>query len=453
MPWVAAAQPSVIYKAKTSRILFVLDASGSMKGSLKGPTVNSIIPSKFEQSKELLIHIIDSISGINPNVEFAVRVFGHQSPRSAGNCKDTRLEIPFGKNNGAAVARRLQEIKPQGQTPIEYTLLQSISDFPTDSMSNNSIVLITDGIESCHGSICSVAAQMAAKGIVLKPFIIGLGLSDSIRKKFECAGAFYDVQQSDMLESVMNVVISRALNATTAQINLLDAFGMPSETNVEVSLYDHLSGKAKYNFVHTLNSKGNPDTLLLDPDLKYDLLIHSIPPVLKMDIELVKGIHNTIAADVPQGILELKWETASTINPGVPCIVRVTGSTDILTIQDINRSQKYLTGSYDLEILTLPRIIRHDVQLEQSKVTSIKIPRPGTLTAYPSAAGVASIFMKTETGLQKVWDFNKLSASKSIALQPGRYMVIFRPDKGKHSLKTKEYPVVISSGKTTAVKL
>lgn len=251
----------------------------------------------------------------------------------------------------------------------------------------------------------------------------------------------------------MNVVISRALNATTAQINLLDVYGMPSETNVEVSLYDHLSGKSKYNFVHTLNSKGNPDTLLLDPDLKYDLLIHSIPPVLKMDIELVKGIHNTIAADVPQGILELKWETASTINPGVPCIVRVAGSTDILAIQDINRSQKYLTGNYDLEILTLPRIIRHDVQLEPAKVTSIKIPRPGTLTAYPSSAGVASIFIKTETGLQKVWDFNKLTAAKSIALQPGRYMVIFRPDKGKQSLKTKEYPVVISSGKTTAVKL
>lgn len=431
----------------------MLDASGSMKGPLKSPAANSAVPSKFEQSKELLIHTIDSISGMNPNVEFAVRVFGHQSPRSAANCKDSKLEIPFGKNNGAAVARRLQEIKPQGQTPIEYTLLQSISDFPTDSMSNNSIVLITDGNETCNGNICSVAAQMAAKGIVLKPFIIGLGLSDSIRKKFECAGAFYDVQQSDMLAGVMNVVISRALNATTAQINLLDAYGMPSETNVELTLYDHLSGKVKYNFVHTLNTKGNPDTLLLDPDLKYDLLIHSIPTVLKSDIELVKGMHNTIAADVPQGTLELKWETTSTINPGMPCIMRLAGSTAILAIQDINRSQKYLTGSYDLEILTLPRIIRYDVQLEEAKVTSIKIPRPGTLTANPSAAGVASIFVKTATGLQKVWDFNKLSSAKSIALQPGSYVVIFRPDKGKQSLKTKEYPVVISSGKTTAVKL
>lgn len=430
----------------------MLDASGSMKGSLK-TAASGTAPSKFEQSKAMLIHTIDSISKANPNVEFAVRVFGHQSPRSENNCEDTKLEIPFGKNNGAAVAKRLQEIKPQGQTPIEYTLEQSIIDFPTDSLSNNSIVLITDGNETCNGNICNIATLMAEKGIVLKPFIIGLGLSDSIRKKFECAGAFFDVQQGEMFAGVMKVVISRALNATTAQINLLDAYGMPSETNVEVTLYDHLSGKVKYNFVHTLNAKGNPDTLQLNADMKYDLQVHSIPPVMRNGIELVKGIHNTIAADVPQGTLELKWETASTVNPGVPCIVRVAGNSTILAIQDLNRSQKYLTGSYDLEILTLPRIIRNDVILEEAKTTAVKVPRPGTLSVNPSAAGIASVFMKTDKGLQKVWDFSKLTAVKTIALQPGSYSVIFRPDKGKQSMKTKEYPVVITSGKTTAIKL
>ncbi|MBK9730807.1 MAG: VWA domain-containing protein [Chitinophagaceae bacterium] len=449
----AFSQESALYRAKTNRILFVLDASGSMKGSLKNTSSNTPTQTKFVLSKQMLIHTIDSISKANPNVEFAVRVFGHQSPRSANNCKDTRLEIPFGKNNGAAVAKRLEEIKAQGQTPIEYTLMQSISDFPTDSLSNNSIVLITDGNETCNGNICSVASQMAEKGIVLKPFIIGLGLSDSIKKKFECAGAFYDVQQDDMFAGIMNVVISRALNATTAQINLLDAFGIPSETNVELSLYDHLSGKVKYNFVHTLNAKGNPDTLILDPEVHYDLLVHSIPPVIKKDIELVKGIHNTIAADVPQGTLELKWETTSPTNPSAPCLVREAGKTELMAVQDINRLQKYLVGKYDLEILTLPRIIMHDVQLDEAKTTSIKIPRTGTLSVSPSAAGVASVLVKQEKNLQKVWDFTKLSSTKTIALQPGSYVVIFRPDKGKQSAKTKEYPVQISSGKTTMVKL
>ncbi|HUM47681.1 MAG TPA: VWA domain-containing protein [Chitinophagales bacterium] len=445
-PSLVTAQKSSLYNSNVNRILFVLDASGSMKGVWEGT-------SKFDLSKQIIIHTIDSISKVNPKVEFGVRIFGHQSPRSANNCKDTKLEIPFAKNNASLVAKRLQEIKPQGQTPIEYTLLQSISDFPADSLSNNSIVLITDGNETCNGNICSIASQMEAKGIVLKPFIVGLGLSDSLKKKFECAGSFYDVQNEDMFTSVMHVVVSKALNATTSQINLLNAYGIPSETNVEMTLYDHLSGKVKYNFLHTLNAKGNPDTLILDPMVKYDLLVHSIPPVMKKEIELVPGIHNTVAADVPQGTLEIKWEVSSTTYISAPCLVRLANHTEILNVQDMNRSQKYLIGKYDLELLTLPRMIMKDVQVDEAKTTTIKIPRTGNLSVNPSAAGVASVFVKDDQNLEKVVDFNQLSSVKTIALQPGNYVVIFRPDKGKQSSKTKEYSIQITSGKTTSVKL
>ena len=449
----ASAQKSNYFVSKTNRILFVLDASGSMKGLWQANSLNATPRSKFELSKEILIHTVDSISKINPRVEFALRVFGHQSPRSANNCKDTKLEVPFSKNNLALLIKQLDLIKPQGQTPIEYTLLQSIADFPADSMSNNAIVLITDGNETCNGNICDIASQMAEKGIVLKPFIVGLGLSDSLKKKFECAGLFYDVQNEDMFTSVMRVVISRALNATTAQINLLDAYGMPTETNVGMTLYDHLTGDMKYNFVHTLNAKGNPDTLIMDPKVNYDLVVHSIPPVSKADIELVPGIHNTIAVDAPQGILELKLEVQATSFSAIPIIVRQTGRDEILYVQDVNRLQKYLVGSYDLEILTLPRIIMKNVQVAEAKTTSIKIPKAGTLSLSPSEAGVASIFIKQGETLEKVFDFQQINSSKTLNLQPGNYTVIFRPDKGKQSAKTKQYSIQITSGKTTSVRL
>ncbi len=447
------AQQSTLFSATTNRILFVLDASGSMKGTLKSNNQATAQQSKFDLSRQLLVHTIDSISKIKPNVEFAVRVFGHQSPRNTNNCKDTKLEIPFAKNNGAAIARRLQEIKPQGQTPIEYTLSECITDFPDDSLSNNSIILITDGNETCNGNICNVAALLQQEGIVLKPYIIGLGIADSMKKKFECAGAFFDVQRDDLFSGVLRAVVSRALNATTAQVNLLDAYGLPSESNVELTFYDHLSGNVKYRFIHTLNGKGNPDTLRLDPSVIYDLQVHSTPAVNKYQIELVQGIHNTIAADVPQGTLELKWETAATGNTGAPCLIRAASASKILAVQDINRSQKYLVGSYDLELLTLPRIEMKQVQIEQSKTTAIKIPRPGTLSVNPQASGVASVMLQEGTTLRKIWDFNQIASVKTLALQPGNYIVVFRPEKGRQSSKTKEYPVKIVTGKTTALRL
>jgi Ca-activated chloride channel family protein len=444
--FLASAQQSNFFSPKTNRILFILDASGSMKGQWQGS-------SKLDLSKQILIHTIDSISKINGSVEFALRVFGHQFPRSANNCKDTKLEVPFGKKNLPQVQKRLDEIKPQGQTPIEYTLIQSITDFPADSTANNSIVLITDGIETCSGDLCSIASQMEQKGIVLKPFIVGLGLSDSLKKKFECAGIFYDVQNEDMFTNVMRVVISRALNATTSQVNLLDGYGLPTETNAEMTLYDHNTGEMKYSFVHTLNAKGNPDTLIIDPKIKYDLAVHSIPSVTKTNIELVPGIHNTIAVELPRGTLELKMEQPPTNFSGVPCIIRKAGTDEILYVQDVNHSQKYITGSYDLQILTLPAIRMDNVKIENGKVTSIKIPKPGILTVSAPEPGVAAVFSITGERINKVFDYYQVSATRSINLQPGSYEVIFRPDKGKQSKKTKEHSIQITSGKTSSVKL
>jgi len=50
-------------------------------------------------------------------------------------------------------------------------------------------------------------------------------------------------------KNVLGVVISQALDNTTAQINLLDFNEKPTETDVPVLLYDHTSGKVKESFV------------------------------------------------------------------------------------------------------------------------------------------------------------------------------------------------------------
>ena len=152
------AQPGKFYNPKTSRILILLDASGSMKENFDGQN-------KFAVATSLLQHVIDSIQLKNPNVQFALRVFGHQFPKSQRNCKDTKLEVPFAKGNADAISSKMKTVTPQGQTAIAYTLFQALSDFPSDSLSTNSIILITDGIETCDGDLCSVAEQFNKKRV------------------------------------------------------------------------------------------------------------------------------------------------------------------------------------------------------------------------------------------------------------------------------------------------
>ena len=430
----------------TTRILFVLDASGSMKGEWNGT-------SKFDLAKKILGNTIDSIERTNQHLEFALRVFGHQSPRESNNCTDTKLEVSFSKGNAAAITTRLKQIRPQGQTPIAFTLLQSLNDFPKDSLANNAIILITDGNETCGGNFCDLNDKFEEKRIALRPFIVGLGLTDSLKKKFKCLGTFYDVQNEDMLSSTMRIVISRVLNPTTCQINLLDAYGNPTETNVEMTLYDHKTKTIRYNFIHTLNAKGTPDTLTLDPKYLYDLEVHSVPEVIKEEIELVPGTHNIVAAEVPQGTLEIRLEGTTNNFSSLPCIIRRPGEKRILLVQDANTSHRFLVGNYDLEILTLPRTIMSNIQIEEAKTNTIKISKAGTLLITPSEAGIAGIFQEQEHQLVKVYDFYSVKSQKTVNLQPGNYLVIFRPDKFKQAERTKQISVQILSGKTSSIRL
>ncbi|MEO5674489.1 MAG: VWA domain-containing protein [Chitinophagales bacterium] len=432
--------------AQTTRILFVLDASGSMKGEWNGT-------SKFELAKNILNNTIDSVSRTNQKVEFALRVFGHQSPRASLNCKDTRLEAAFAKGNAAAIAQRLKAVHPQGQTPIEFTLLQSLDDFPEDSQSTNAIILITDGSETCGGNLCDLTRKFEEKKIALRPFIVGLGLSDSLKKKFECLGSFYDVQDEDALSTTMKIVISRVLNPTTCQFNLLDAYGNPNETNVEITLYDHVTKDIRYSFIHTLNAKGIPDTLTLDQRFVYDLEVHSIPEVVKEKIQLVPGIHNVIPAEVPMGSLEIRLEASTGNFTGISCIVRKATEKEILFVQDVNSSLRYITGAYDLEMLTLPRTIIKNVLIQEAKITSIKIPRAGTLLLTPSEAGIASIFLFREKVMEKVYELSSIKTQKSVSLQPGNYLVVFRGDRFRQAERTKQISVEILSGKTSSIRL
>src|SRR5690606_27594904 len=96
---------------------------------------------------------------------------------------------------------------------------------------HNAIILITDGLETCGGDICAAGKALQEKRISLKPYVIGLGLKESEKTFFDCAGKFFDVVDAPQFKEVLNITISQSIHPTTAQINLLNAFGRPVETD------------------------------------------------------------------------------------------------------------------------------------------------------------------------------------------------------------------------------
>jgi Ca-activated chloride channel family protein len=434
-----------------TRIEFVFDASFSMFGQWQSGM-------KMDIAKKMLTDFLDSIKGVS-NLEVALRCYGHQVPlRPERSCTDTKLEVPFNSNLNTsitAIKNRLKTIVPKGTTPIAYTLEQCGGDFPGASNPNvrNIIILITDGIEECDGDPCAVSLALQKKGIVLKPFVIGIGLDQSYLNSFGCVGKFYDASSESSFKNILNIVISQALNNTTVQVNLNDQIGRPTETDVDMTFYDEQSGLIRYNYMHTINNKGVPDTIVIDPIGTYKMVVHTIPPVEKKGIELTAGKHNIIAVDAPQGYINLKMSGSADYTKNLDCIVRKNGEMQTLHVQDFNTTEKYIVGKYDLEILTLPRIKLDKVDVAQSKTTFIEIPQSGSVTIAKPSEGPGSLYVEENNKMVWVCNLKSTLVQETVILQPGRYRVEYRPKNAKEAIYSIEKSFKIESGISTQIKL
>jgi Ca-activated chloride channel family protein len=249
------------------------------------------------------------------------------------------------------------------------------------------------------------------------------------------------------------VVISQALNSTSAQVNLLDELGKPTETNVAMTFYDNFSGMIKYNFIHTLNNRGTPDTLVIDPLVKYDLVVHTIPPVKKDSIVLIPGKHSVIALDAPQGYIKLKSMGNNANVKNLQCIVREKGKSQTLNVQFFNQTEKYITGNYDLEVLCLPRLYIDDVEVKQSTTTTVEIPQPGIAVVNKLVEGYGSLYVVEDNKMKWIYNLSEKETMESLILQPGRYIVVFRGRMSTKSISSIDKEFKIESGTTTTVNL
>lgn len=432
-------------KPPLSRILFIFDASQSMNGTWEKSK-------KIDIARNVLISMLDSLEKLD-NIEVALRVYGHQKPVPPQDCSDSKLEVPFAKGNASRIRQKLRFIEPKGTTPIANSLSLSSKDFSPQENCRNIIILITDGIEACDGDPCAVSQELQKQGITLKPFIIGIGIDENFKKSFDCIGQYYNAAKEDKFKEVLNVVISQALNSTTAQVNLLDITGKPTETNVAMSFYDYYSGKLKHNYMHTMNHRGNPDTLFLDPLVTYRLTVHTIPPVFKDTFKLVPGKHTIIALDAPQGYLVIKAGSGLQAR-SIPCIIRKAGDMNTLNYQDVNRTEKYLVGKYDIEIPVLPKILLYNIEVSQSSTTTVQIPPAGMVTFLMIAPGYGSVYLRENgKGLKWVYNLGSNAKSESLTLQAGSYTIVYRAMNAKQTLYTISKNFDVQAGSSNVIEL
>ena len=446
LSFTAHAQNAPLEKPKVTRILFLLDASGSMMAPWEGQP-------RWSVAKRMLSKMVDSLNAY-PNLELGLRVYGHQFPNADKNCQDSRLEVPFAPRNAAAIKRKLTELKAQGNTPITYSLEQSANDFPTDKSSRNVLLLITDGLESCNRDPCAASLALQRKHVFLKPFVIGIGAERDFGKQLECLGQYYNAAEVKTFRTVMNDVIAKTLSKTTVSVNLTDANGKPVESNVNMTFVNNVTEQPEYNYVHYRDAQGKADILDIDALQSYDLVINTVPPVRQANIPITPGKANILTYKTPQGTLWLQ-NPPLTPNPygTIRAVVRSPAGATV-TAGTFGTRQKLLAGNYEVEAITLPRTVRR-LTIKQGQEYIFTYDSPGTLNITSDLKGFGSIYQLNDDESQTwIYDLPPGGSSKiNLPMQPGAYRLVFRTGTSNGSKFTDVRNFSIRSGQTTSVAI
>lgn len=424
-----------------TRILFILDCSYSMYGKWQSDT-------KIKITQSIISNVIDTLKN-KPNLQLALRAFGHTSNFNQQDCNDTKLEIPFSNGNSELLKDKLKSLVPKGSSPISNSLKASKADFPECKNCRNIIILITDGLDDCSDDCCEVSKALQKEGSIIKPFIIGIG--KGYGDQFKCAGNYFEANNEIEFSKILNDIVNQALYSTTCQVNLLDNSKTPTETNVPMIFYETKSKAPRYSFIHTFNEKGLSDTLEIDPLISYDIEIQTIPKTRIENISLKAGSHTVISANTPQGTMVLKYKGKEQANAKpVGVLVKKNGEKKSINIQNINSTEKYLIGKYDLEVLTQPRLNLNDVEIAQSSTTTIEIPSTGSVQITKPIDNLSTLLIKEDNNWEFVANLSD-SRNETLSLLPGDYQIISRSKASTQTKQTKIKEFRVESGEITVI--
>jgi Ca-activated chloride channel family protein len=151
-------------------------------------------------------------------------------------------------------------------------------------------------------------------------------------------------------------------------------------------------------------------------------------------------------------MLKISQRNSSEYGGPVQALIRKSGSPVVINVHRVGESIKYLTGTYDVEVLTLPPVHRR-IEISHNQVTPVEIPAPGLVNINTNVPGHGSIFELNSDGTQS-WLLNlNRDTRKAMGMQPGQYKLVFRAENAKGSKFTEIYDFEIKSGATKNINL
>lgn len=155
-----------------AKAILILDASGSMWGQIDGVA-------KIEIAREAVARIV---AELDEGIHLGLMAYGH---RQRGECEDIELLIEPGQVDKAAMIATVNSIIPRGRTPLTASILQA-AEVLRYGEDKATVILVSDGIETCDMDPCAATAELAQTGIDFTAHVIGFDLADEELATIRC---------------------------------------------------------------------------------------------------------------------------------------------------------------------------------------------------------------------------------------------------------------------------
>jgi Ca-activated chloride channel family protein len=445
--------------ADGQRVILVLDASGSMWGQIGSK-------SKMDIAKQVVGKVIGSWK---PEDELGLVAYGH---RRKGACDDIETLIPPGPLDQGSYMSSVRGLSPKGKTPMTQAVRQAAEALKfTEKQAT--VILVSDGIETCDPNPCAVAEELEKLGVGLTVHTVGFGLDDKgAVEQLKClaektGGISVIAENADELESALNKTVEAqpapapepaapAFNVT-GHVVMAEGVELPAPWNQPVWTFTQAAadgGKGAYirteygaNFKASFDKPG-----AMIATVATDLAEVSIPA------DLAAGGTLALEANLNAGIVQFKglMDAATPLsNDGAVWVISRADGTYVGT--DYGKGPRKLLSAGDYKVKL------EDGQASAEQAFSVAAGQTADLTVT-LGAGVVN-YTATYDGAQPAGDGVVVELLKPADISGNRQHISteygpakqFRAAAGDYVLKASlglavtETPVKIEAGKAVTV--
>jgi len=187
-------------QAADENVMVVFDGSNSMWGQIDGTA-------KIEIARGVMENLLGDWT---EDRKVGLMAYGH---RQRGDCNDIETLVAPGADTRAAILDRINAITPTGKTPLTDAIERAATELSyTDTPAT--VVLISDGLESCERDPCALADTLESRGVAFTAHVVGFGLgADQDSGSLSCiaertGGQYIQAANADELGRALGAISS-----------------------------------------------------------------------------------------------------------------------------------------------------------------------------------------------------------------------------------------------------